>query len=379
MDFASITPLVCAGWWALSLALLAGSTVAALIAPLRRRERGGGGPPPVSVIVPVKEASPEAASGLVSLFSQSYPDFEVLVSATETSPAIAQAQAIAARFPNIPARLIARDPHAAENPKINNLALPIAESSHDVIAIKDSNILLPPDRLTEMVSNFTGDIGLVVSVPVGAAPQNFSGAIECAAMNGYVARFLLAASTVGLGFGIGATMMFSRRDFERAGGIARIARATGEDHAISKMLAAIGRRTLIAGDVKQTIGKRRFLDFWNRQVRWAVCRRVEAPAIFYAELFVSAFFAALAGAAGAGVMGLSAGATFAGTIAVFILTDHLLAMPKGWPLSWRSPFAVLCFIALFPLIWLRARFARRVIWGGVAFTIKRSAPPEPAS
>lgn len=381
MDFASVTPLICAGWWALSLALLAGSTVAALAAPLRRREPARTDLPPVSVIVPVKDATLDAAPGFVSVFSQSYPDFEVLVSATETpSPAVAQAEAIAAKFPGVPAHFIAGDPHAAENPKINNLALPIAQASHDLIVIKDANILLPRDRLAAMANDLTGDIGLVVSVPVGTAPQNFSGAVECTAMNGYVARFLLAASAVGMGFGIGATLMFSRRDFERAGGIARIACATGEDHAISKMLASIGRRTLISGEVEQVIGKRRLLDVWNRQVRWAVCRRIEAPAIFYAELFFSALVTALAGAAGANAVGASAGVTFAGTMIAFVAADMLLAKLKGWPSSWRSPLAALCFCCLFPLIWLRARFARQIVWGGGVFAIKRpSAPPEPAS
>jgi ceramide glucosyltransferase len=381
MDFASSTPWICAGWWALSLMLLTGSTIAALSAPLRRRASASRSLPPLSVIVPVTGAATEVVPGLVSVFSQSYPDFEVLVSATETSsPAIAQAQAVAAKFPGIPARFIALDPHAAENPKINNLALPLAQASHDLIAIKDSNIRLPHDRLAAMAKDLTGDIGLVVSVPVGTEPHNFSAAVECAAMNGYVARFLLAASVVGLGFGIGATMIFSRRDFERAGGIAKIAQATGEDHAISKMLAAIGRRTLISGEVQQTIGRRRFRDVWNRQVRWAVCRRIEAPAIFYAELFVSAFVTALAGAAGASIIGVPGVEIFAGTIIAFAAADVLLAKLKGWPLSSRSPLAALCFCCLFPLIWLRARFVRQIVWGDVAFTIKRSsAPPEPAS
>jgi ceramide glucosyltransferase len=175
-------------------------------------------------------------------------------------------------------------------------------------------------------------------------------------------------------------MIFSRRDFERAGGIAKIAQATGEDHAISKMLAAIGRRTLISGEVQQTIGRRRFRDVWNRQVRWAVCRRIEAPAIYYAELIVSAFVTALAGAASASIIGVPGVEIFAGTIIAFAAVDVLLAKLKGWPLSSRSPLAALCFCCLFPLIWLRSRFVRQIVWGDVAFTIKRSsAPPEPAS
>jgi len=374
MDFTSATPFICAAWWALALAILFGSSILAAIEPRLRRGPSKTATPPLSVIVPVKESTPELEPALASLLSQNYPDFEVLISATdESSPAIAQARGVAAHFQRVPVRFIARDPHAADNPKINNLALPIAEAGHDLIVVKDATIRLNDGRLAEMAGRFTNDTGLVVSAPVGMEPESFAAEIECAAMNGYVARFLLAASAAGMGFGIGATMLFSRRDFERAGGIARIAQAVGEDHAISKMLADIGRETVIAGTVEQVTGRRNFSEVWNRQLRWAVCRRCEEPAIFYAELGFSPFIASLAGAAGAAVVGATPATVFGGTIAAWIAADCLLSAVKGWPLSWRSPFAALCFIFGFPLIWLQARFVRRIFWGNVSFAVERPA------
>lgn len=368
--------LICSIWWLAALAVLFGSAVAACLEPsLKRKNARRGDRPPVSVIVPVRDCSPETAPALTSLFSQSYPAFEVLVSAAgESFSAIAQARSIAALFPDIPSRFIARDPRAAGNPKVNNLALPIAEAKEDLIVVKDSSIRWKPDHLSEMASYFTGDTGLVVSVPLASGPENLPAEIECAAMNGYVARFLLAASAFGLGFGIGASMLFSRRDFEHAGGIAGIANAVGEDHAISKMLNAIGKRTLIAGTVEQIIGRRRFSEVWQRQLRWAVCRRCEAPAAFHAEIFLNPLIAAFAGAAGAYFAGISAIAAFTATLAAAIATDLFLAYGKGWPLSWRTPFATLCFVLMFPALWLQARFVRRILWGDVSFALQAPAP-----
>jgi ceramide glucosyltransferase len=137
------------------------------------------------------------------------------------------------------------------------------------------------------------------------------------------------------------------------------------------MLAALGRKTVLAGTVEQALGFRRLPEIWRRQLRWAVCRRCEAPAIFHAELLTSALVAAIAGAAGAGLVGLSAGAVFLGTIAAWIVIDVLLSLAKGWPVSWRSPAAQLCFMFAFPALWLRARFARRIFWGDVPFAIER--------
>ncbi len=374
MDLATAVSWIGAAWWLAAIAILLGSTLAALLARSRSPAQRAADLPPLSVIVPVKQTSPEFESALISLLSQAYPKFEILVSATDDpSPAVEQARAIAARYPAIPARFITRDPHAAQNPKINNLALPLAAAEHDLVVIKDANIRLPASRLAEMASAYAGETGLVVSVPVGTAPENFAASFECAAMNGYVARFLLAASALGMGFGIGATMLFSRRDFERAGGIAKIAGAIGEDHAISKMLAAIGKKTRIAGTVEQVIGARSWADVWRRQLRWAVCRRHEAPAIFTAELCVSPLMAALAGAIGASTLGLGAGCVFLGTIALWLAAGAAVALAKGWPYSWRhAPFADLLWIICFPLLWVQTCFTREIAWGDVAFPLPAS-------
>lgn len=275
MTLALVVAIVCALWWFAALAILLGSAALAALEPLLRRTPNlRAVNQPLSVIVPVKDMTPDMEPAFVSLFSQTYPDFEVLVSSTEElSPAIVCARTVAALYPAIKPSFIVSTPGAVRNPKINNLAAPIAAASHDLIVIKDSNIRLPSGRLAEMMGYLSGDTGLVASVAIGRQPENFSADIECAALNGYVARFLLAASALGIGFGIGATILFSRRDFERAGGIARVADAVGEDHAISKMLAVIGRKTAIAGAVEQILGHRQFSDVWNRQLRWAVCRR----------------------------------------------------------------------------------------------------------
>lgn len=373
MSVAQLLVPLCALWWLAALSLHAGSAIAAAARPLlrsrypKRRDQ-----PPLSVIVPVKDTTPGIEPAFVSLFAQRYPDFEVLVATTEqNSPALVFARTIAGRYPHIRSRFIASDPGIAPNPKINNLATPIAEAAHDLVFLKDANIQLGPAQLAEAVEYFTGDIGLVAAAPIGIKPANFAAEIECAFMNGYVARFLLAASAIGWGFGIGAITLFDRRDFNHAGGIPRIANAIGEDHALSKALAADGKRSVIIGHVvRQAIGERRFRDVWARQLRWAVCRRIEEPLAFHAELLTSALVTATAGAAGAAFFGLPAAAVFAGTLVVWITAETALAAIKGWPLSWRSPFAALFRLGLFPALWLQARFTRRIFWGNTPIELR---------
>ncbi len=372
----SLVIALCAAWWLLSLFFHLGSTVAACFQPtVRRKSATKHDQPAVSVIVPVKEMAPELEAAFISIFSQSYPQFEVLISAAEErSPALDLARKVAARFPKLKARFISNDPRVALNPKINNLASPLAAADHDLILIKDSNIQLDPDQLSGFVSYFTKNVGLVVAAPIGVQPETFPAHIECAIMNGYVARFLLAASAIGWGFGIGAIMLFDRRDFNKAGGIAALAETIAEDHALSKALGRIGLKTVIAASiVRQVVGRRKFTDVWARQLRWLVCRRIEEPMAYYAEPFIGAFFTTGAGAIGATFFGLHAWLLAATTILLWVAAEISFIAIKGLGLSWQSPFAIICSELMLPILWLHARISHKISWGGQPREIRRSA------
>ncbi len=376
MDWVALLVVSCAAWWLLSLSFHLGSTVAACIQPtVRRKSATRHDQPPVSVIVPVKEMAPELEAAFLSIFSQSYPQFEVLVSAVEkSSPALDLARKVAARFPKVKARFICNDPRVAFNPKINNLASPLAAADHDLIFIKDSNIQLDPDQLSRFVSYFTKNVGLVVAAPIGVQPETFPAHIECAIMNGYVARFLLAASAIGWGFGIGAVMLFDRREFNKVGGIAGIAETIGEDHALSKALGRIGLKTVIAAStVRQVVGQRNFSDIWARHLRWLVCRRIEEPIAYYAEPFIGGLFTTGVGAIGASFFGLHAWLSATITILLWVAAEIFLIAFKGWGLSWQSPFAIICSELMLPILWLQARITRKISWSGELREIRRSA------
>ncbi len=193
-------------------------------------------------------------------------------------------------------------------------------------------------------------------------------------MNGYVARFLLAASAIGLGFGIGAVMLFDRRDFNQVGGIAGIAQTIGEDHALSKALGRIGLKTVItASIVRQVIGRRSFSDIWARQLRWLVCRRIEEPMVYYAEPFIGGLFTAGAGVIGASFFGFNAWLPAIGTVLVWMTAELFLSAIKGWGLSWKSPLAIICSELMLPIIWFKAFTVRKLFWGGKWHEVHRFA------
>jgi ceramide glucosyltransferase len=372
MSVAVLVAYVCAGWWSLSLVLYVGSVIAAFAQPgVLRRRATRVDQPAVSAIVPVNRVDPEMEAAFVSLFSQTYPSFEVLVSAAdESAPALEVAKRVAARHPRVPFRVVCRDTRVAVSPKLNNLMAPLAAASHDVIFVKDSSFHLADGELTALVRYLTPGVGLVVAPPIATKPENFAAAIECAILNGYQARLLLAASMLGIGVGAGAIMLFDRRDFERAGGVEAIAWAIGEDHALTQALRRIGLTTVIAAEeVTQVLGRRRLAEVWNRQLRWMVWRRQAEPWTFYIEPFGGGLFTALAGAAGAGVLGMPAALVGAGTLAVWLMLEAQLVARRGWGWSWRSAPAALCRELLMVALWIRAWTVRRIYWGDQPFEV----------
>src|SRR5205807_8937266 len=105
--------------------------------------------------------------------------------------------------------------------KLNNLAAPLATARNDLILTKDANITFDRRALAAFVQNLVQGVGLVVAVPVAVRAENFAGHVEGYLING-PARLLLAVSAMGLGFGVGKTMLFRQRDLTKAGGISAL-------------------------------------------------------------------------------------------------------------------------------------------------------------
>ncbi|WP_315782545.1 glycosyltransferase [Bradyrhizobium sp. SZCCHNPS1003] len=372
MDALPMLSVAAAAWWAISCALRITTISAALAHPrLRHRLATRHDRPPVSIVIPIRRLEFEAEAAFTSAFAQVYPQSEILVAAAEDhSPMIEIARQVAAQFPAVGARILTGNERITPNPKVSNLAPAIAAAQHDLILIKDSNILLSPDQLADLMTNLTAGVGLVCAIPVAVAPTGFAAELERAFLNGQAAPLTLALSAAGANVGFGKVMLFDRRDLARAGGIGLMASAFGDDHALSQGLARLGLRTVFAAkEIRQPIGRRPFSEVWDRHQRWMVIRRIQASLAFCAEPLVSGAFTALCGAVGAAAFGmpwwLMAGATLLG----WVLLDVTFFAAKGWGWSWMSPLSGLCREVLLPVMWLKALLDRRVTWAGLPFDV----------
>ncbi|SFK67067.1 glycosyltransferase [Methylocapsa palsarum] len=360
-------------WWVIAIALFGLSLGGALLQPVVQRRRPKRlDRPAISAIVPVKCLDPGFKTTQTSIFLQDYPDYEILVSAAERqSPALDVAREVAAAFPARVCRFLCSEGNGAVSPKLNTLAAPLAAARNDFVFTKDSNITLAPDAMAVFMQNFAGNVGLVVAVPVAVRPETFAGRIEACLINGH-ARLLLTASALGLGFGVGKTMLFRRSDLAAAGGVEAISHSLAEDTALSQSLAAQGLKTVFAHrTVGQEIGARTLREIYDRQVRWSVIRRANERFTYPLEPLSSALPAAFAGALAAPLAGAPGISGFLFTFTGWFFAETTLAYCKGWDVSLLSPLAFVAREILSLAAWLRAWTTYDVVWAQGRFDARK--------
>jgi ceramide glucosyltransferase len=359
--------VVAALWWTCSVAVLVLSFSASLVHPFRARQRAICSVcPPLSALVPVKALHADFVAAQRSLFAQAYPGLEIIISAAEAdSPAIRAVREIQHEFSSVDSRLLQSHCRQAASPKLNSLWPAICEARNDLILTKDSNLLLDPGELSDLVSHLRPETGLVSTISIATDPQSFPAWIEASIINCYHTRVLMLAEASGLGFGLGKIMLFRRSDLVRAGGLERVAWALGEDMALAQAMDSLGLRTVLASRVShQPLGVRRFSEFWQRQLRWMLIWRVQLPAAFAGSILGSAIPTAAAGAFAARLFGFDMISVAVGTLVFWLALEAVLCAAKGWPLSLWSPPAFLAREILTPILWFRACTTRDVFWAG---------------
>lgn len=325
----------------------------------------------VTIIRPVCGLEDLEQLTLASSFELTWPETELLFCvATPADPAVPFLRRLLAAHEQCNASILMGDHCQTANPKLNNLIKGWQAASNEWIILADSNLLLPPDYVDELMVRFTGDVGLVCAPPIACDPHGFWAEVECGFLNTYQGRWQYAADAVGFGFAQGKSMLWRRADLDRLGGIAALGSELAEDAAATKLVRSWGRRVRLAGpSFKQPIGERSASRVINRQTRWAQLRRLTFPYYFFPEILSGSLPPALAGALACEMLGGPSGIVAAALLSFWLTLEALLARAAGWPLGWRSPIAWLVRDLLIPLVWLRAYTASGYEWRGNKISI----------
>ncbi len=368
---------IAAAFWCVSIALLLLSVAAALVQPwLAERRARRMDQPPVSIVLPLKTMEDGFDETQESAFTQNYPQIDVTAAAQETaSPALDHIRAIFARRPEVPSRILHSTAKFAASPKVDNLFAPFTQAANDTILMKDANVLLEPDALAEHMRQLNDDVGLVCGIPYCDRLDNFAAQVESAIINNSHARMLYLASALGQGHGVGKIMLFRRSDFERAGGFSAIDHTVGEDNAMAKAMSRIGKKAVFSHrPVRQILGRRSFIDVYQRQMRWSVIRRKEELLSFLAEPICQALPAVVAAGLAAPLAGMAPATAVVSTFGLWLGAETLLSIAKGWQLSLAAPLVLLVREALVMVVWVNAWITEEVVWANGRVRV-RAAPP----
>ena len=321
---------------------------------------------PVTVIRPIFERGSFLRETLESTFLLSYPQFEIILCAARADdPAVVTARELIAGHPAIDARLLIGDRRVSQNPKLNNCVKGWDAARYDLVVLVDSNVLLPPDYLRQMMDNWRPGVGLVSSPPIGAAPANFWADVECAFLNTYQCRWQLFAGAIHLGFAHGKNLMMRKSMLSHAGGICALASEPAEDAAATKLIRRAGLRVgLNSRPFPQPLQNRSAREVWDRQVRWARLRRATFPLAFLPEIFSGSFLPLCAGGAAAMLAGFDPGPVVAALAVLWFGAEIALAHRAGWPLSVTTPASMMVRDLTLPVLWIAAIASNAFEWHG---------------
>jgi ceramide glucosyltransferase len=275
-----------------------------------------------------------------------------------------------AAHPHVDAKLLVGTDLISANPKLNNMAKAWHTAAHDWIVMADSNVLMQRDHIQRLLASWGHDTGLVCSPPLGCAPGNIWAELECGFLNTYQARWQCFADALGQGFAQGKTMLWRRQILDRAGGIRALGTDIAEDAAATKVVRKFRLRVrLLDRPVLQPLGRRRAIDVWRRQLRWARLRRDAFPVFFLPEILSGGVPPLMCWTVLTLALNWPLPPSLIAFAAAWYGAEALLAYAAGWHLSWRSAALWLVRDLMIPVLWIGSWTGNEFEWHGNAMRV----------
>jgi ceramide glucosyltransferase len=327
--------------------------------------------PPVSILKPIRGLDAGLFENLASFCQQDYPEFELVLGVADpVDPAIPIIERVRRAFPASNIRISVAETMGA-NHKASLLHHVVAQASHEILVISDSDMRVTPDYLRRVVAPLADpDIGLVTCPYRGAEPHSLAARLEALHMGAtFLPAVLVARQFLAMRFALGATMALRRSDLNRLGGFAILADYLADDYQLGARVAALGLRVHLSDYVIACVlGATSFKEEWLREVRWSrtnrVCRPVEYPIMLLMFSTPLALVLALA-------------SHFIAPALMVVLSSMLLRWLMAWAVSgYTGDREVRRAIVWLPVrdllsaaVWLAGLVGRHVTWRGEKFLL----------
>ncbi len=243
---------------------------------------------PVSLLKPVKGLDPEMYASFASHCRQDYgADYELIFGVTSMGdPAVAAVEQLQREFPERSIRLVECPEMLGTNGKVSNLVQMLRAARYDYLLINDSDILVSPRYLRNIVSAFQPGLGRkravgLVTAPYRGKAHGTSGSASSGTLGskmealGIATDFIAGVLTArklegGIRFGLGSTLAFSREALDKIGGLLPLVDYLADDYECGARVYAAGYDVALSTEVVETfVPAYTFPQFLAHQIRWS--------------------------------------------------------------------------------------------------------------
>jgi ceramide glucosyltransferase len=238
--------------------------------------------PAVCILKPVHGLEPRLFENLESFFRQDYPAYEIVFGTRTTEdPALTVVDELRQKYPYIPVRVIYSGEPEWPNAKVYSLDKMIASTRCNHFVISDSDILVAPDFLRNVITPLLRpENGLVTCLYRGIPAKGVWSEVEAIGMSVEMPSGVIVADMLeGMRFALGAVMAVRRDALDKIGGISMTADYYSDDFVLGNLIAQAGYKVVLSHHrVGHVLVGNTFRNTFSTQLRWAKSTRYSRPA-----------------------------------------------------------------------------------------------------
>lgn len=333
--------------------------------------------PPVTILKPLHGAEPDLYTNLASFCRQDYPaPVQVVFGlADPADPAAAVVRRLIADFPDRDLELVINARRHGANAKVSNLINMQPAARHETIVIADSDIVVPPDYLTNVAAHLgEPGVGLVTCLYRGVGATGIWSRLAAVGID----YDFLPNVLVGLKLGLatpcfGSTIALTRTTLTKLGGLQSVVDQLADDYALGMAARRAGLRVAIAPFiVTHVCADQSLRELLLHDIRWARTIRAMDPFGFAGLAITYAIPLALIGFLLGGLtpVVVVVAAALACRFALQAELHRLFQLGNGWNISrgrfWLGPIRdVLSFV-----VFVASFCGRGVEWRGRRYGVR---------
>ena len=327
--------------------------------------------PAVTILKPLHGIEHELYENLARFCVQKYPGRVQIIFGVDdpADPAIEVVRKLIVDFPDRDLELLVNSHRHGTNRKVSNLINMESKARYDVLVLSDSDIIVEPDYLNNIVATLDAPgVGVVTCLYQGAPTAGLWACLAAAAINYH----FLPGVLVGIKFGLakpcfGSTIAISKNTLVMIGGFKSVVDELADDYAIGKLVRREGLTVAIPHiTVTHVCAHKTARDLFQHELRWARTIRFVDAFGYIGSAVTHALPLALLGTLLAGVTPVSI-IVIAALACRFLLQTQI---DRGFGLRdssiWMGPFRDLLSFVIF----LASFFGRAVEWRGHWYTLR---------